>query len=179
MSDPWLGKYESGTNTSGIPSIVPTCPFINISCDKSDVLINAGCVAYISTNFYKQIRLDPAFIKTSDLSQEMLIKGQVGTIEGIPLILVPDSYFPNHGSDTLSALTANLTNLSTIMTTSGSKVEFVLSNSAAIVGCEKLTDYKVHDNPPGINGYLVEGRVCYDAFVLDKKQDMIYVHITK
>lgn len=42
----------------------------------------------------------------------------------------------------------------------------------------KLADYKIHDNPPGINGWLVEGRVIYDAFVLNNKKGAIYVHKT-
>ena len=29
-------------------------------------------------------------------------------------------------------------------------------------------------NPPGISGALVEGRICYDAFVLDNKAKALY-----
>jgi hypothetical protein len=36
--------------------------------------------------------------------------------------------------------------------------------------------YEPGANPPGINGWLVEGRVVYDAFVLDSKKNGIYVH---
>jgi hypothetical protein len=36
---------------------------------------------------------------------------------------------------------------------------------------------KVSENPPGINGWLVEGRVVYDAFVLESKKNGIYVHV--
>ena len=42
----------------------------------------------------------------------------------------------------------------------------------------KLSEYKIHDNPPGINGWLVEGRVYYDAFVLENKKSAIYVFKT-
>ena len=38
----------------------------------------------------------------------------------------------------------------------------------------KLEDYKVHTDPPGISGSLVEGRIVYDAFVLDNKAKAIY-----
>jgi hypothetical protein len=41
-----------------------------------------------------------------------------------------------------------------------------------------LSEYKIHDNPPGINGWLVEGRVYYDAFVLENKKSAIYVFKT-
>ena len=41
---------------------------------------------------------------------------------------------------------------------------------------KQLTEYKIHDNPPGISGYLVEGRLIYDCFVLNEKADAIYYH---
>ncbi|MDD6483501.1 MAG: N4-gp56 family major capsid protein [Clostridiales bacterium] len=111
----------------------------------------AGRVAFVSASFYKFIKLDDAFIKASDMAQDMLIKGQVGMIDGIALILVPDNYLP---TDTA----------------------FIITHSTATVAPVKLAEYKVHDNPPGINGWLVEGRVYYDAFVLSQKADAIYVH---
>ena len=39
----------------------------------------------------------------------------------------------------------------------------------------KLADYKIHENPQGINGWLVEGRIYYDAFVLKNKKAAIYL----
>lgn len=113
----------------------------------------AGAVAYVSSEFFKLIKLDDAFIKRGDLSQEMLIKGQVGMIDNIPVIVVPSSYLP-------------------------SGVQFVITNKIATTAPIKLSEYKIHDNPPGINGWLVEGRVYYDAFVLSNKKKAIYVHTT-
>lgn len=112
-----------------------------------------GRVAFVSAAYYKLIKLDDSFIKSGDLAQNMLIKGQVGAIDNIPLILVPDSYLP-------------------------ANTAFVITNPIATVSPVKLSDYKIHDNPPGINGWLVEGRVYYDAFVLNNKAKAIYVHKT-
>ena len=39
---------------------------------------------------------------------------------------------------------------------------------------QHLTSVKDHINPPGINGVLVEGRIVYDAFVLNNKKKGIY-----
>ncbi len=111
----------------------------------------ASCFAYISTSFYKAIRQDDGFIKASDMAQDMLAKGSVGMIEGIQLIYAPSVYLPED-------------------------VEFVITSAMATVGAEKLTEYKTHDNPPGINGWLVEGRIYYDAFVLNNKKNAIYVY---
>ena len=112
-----------------------------------------GRIAYISPAFYKAIRLDEAFIKASDIAQNMLVKGQVGEIDGIKLILVPTAYMP-------------------------ANVAFMITNPIATCAPIKLAEYKIHDNPPGINGWLVEGRVYYDAFVLDNKAGAIYKHVS-
>lgn len=110
----------------------------------------SGTFAFIGSNFYKQIRLDPSFIKASDMAQSMLVRGQVGTVEGIPVIHVPASYLP-------------------------SGTEFVITNQIAVPSAQKIESYKIHDNPPGINGWLVEGRIYYDAWVLENKKPVIYV----
>ena len=110
-----------------------------------------GCTAFVSSAFFRNIKQDPSFVRNGDVSQEMLTKGQVGVIDGIPVVVVPKSYFPEN-------------------------VEFIITNQAAVTSPVKLSEYKIHDNPPGINGWLVEGRVYYDAFVLNSKKNAIYVH---
>lgn len=110
-------------------------------------------VAFITPAFHSFIKLDPSFNRASDMNQKMLVNGQVGEVDGVKLIVVPSSYLP--------ASTA-----------------FVMAHPAATVAASKLEDYKTHDNPPGINGWLVEGRVIYDAFVLANKNKALYVHKT-
>lgn len=110
-----------------------------------------GRIAFITPTYYKNIKLDSNFIKASDLSQNMLIRGQVGVVDNIRLILTPSSYLP-------------------------AGVEFLVTHQIATVAAQKLSEYKTHDNPPGINGWLVEGRIYYDAFVLKNKKSVIYVH---
>ncbi len=111
----------------------------------------SGATAYVSSAFYKLIKLDPSFVKQGDLAQGITIKGQIGTVDGIPIIVLPKSYMPEG-------------------------VEFFITNKIATTAPVKLSEYKIHDNPPGINGWLVEGRVYHDAFVLDNKKKAIYVH---
>ncbi len=110
-----------------------------------------GAAAYVSSAFYKLIKLDSAFIKQSDISQNIAIKGQIGMIDGIPVVVLPKSYMPTG-------------------------VDFFITNKIATTAPVKLSEYKIHDNPPGINGWLVEGRVYHDAFVLENKKKAIYVH---
>ena len=55
----------------------------------------------------------------------------------------------------------------------------MLCHKVATVAPTTLEDYKVHQDPPGINGSLIEGRICYDAFVLEKKAKEIYYQANK
>lgn len=104
---------------------------------------------WVSPAFYSFLKLDNSFILASDLGQKMLVNGQVGEIDGARIIRVPSTYLPENTA-------------------------FIGAHPAATVFADKLEDYKTHDNPPGINGWLVEGRVIYDAFVLTSKLKAVY-----
>lgn len=157
---PEIDKYRfakicanAGTTATG--AITKTNAY-DVFLDGTTALVDnsvptAGAVAYVSSAFYKLIKLDPAFIKQGDLAQNIAIKGQVGEIDGIPLVVLPKSYLP-------------------------AGVEFFVTNKIATTAPVKLSEYKIHDNPPGINGWLVEGRLYHDAFVIDNKKKAIYVH---
>ncbi len=152
-----FAKIVEGAGTTVTGTISKTTAYDAFLTGASELIENnvplTGCTAFVSSNFYKNIKEDSSFIRNGDMSQDILIKGQVGTIDGIPVIVVPKSYFPEG-------------------------VEFIITNQAATTAPVKLSEYKIHDNPPGINGWLVEGRVYYDAFVLDNKKDAIYVFKT-
>lgn len=159
---PEIDKYRfekicAGADTVKTGTITKTNAYDSFLTGAASLIENnvplVGCVAFVSSDFYKNIKEDSSFIRNGDMSQQMLIKGQVGTIDGIPVIVVPKSYLP-------------------------AKVEFIITNHASTTSPVKLSEYKIHDNPPGINGWLVEGRVYYDAFVLDNKKNAIYVFKT-
>ncbi len=151
-----LGVICANAGTTSTPADITKENAYSAFLDGTMALTEKKCpvggrVAYVSPGYYKTIKQDPGFIKNGDLSQNMTLKGQVGQIDGIPLIVVPSAYLPE-------------------------KTEFIITNPIATVGPVKLSEYKIHDNPPGINGWLIEGRVRYDAFVLDNKKNAIYVH---
>ncbi len=150
-----FGKIAEGAEKTGTGTVTKSNAY-DIFLTGAAALIDecvplAGTAAFVSSNFYKCVKEDSSFVRGGDMSQEMLVKGQVGTIDGIPVIVVPTSYLPEN-------------------------VELIITNSAATTSPVKLSDYKIHDNPPGINGWLVEGRVYYDAFVLNNKKNAIYVY---
>lgn len=152
-----IAKIVAGAGNTSAPAPITNANAYDALLDGVNALTEgkapkAGAVALITPKFYKAIRLDDSFIKSGDLSQQMLLNGQVGTIDGIPLVLAPTNYFP-------------------------ADVGFLVTNRIATTAAVKLTEYKVHDNPPGINGWLIEGRVYHDAFVLNNKKPAIYVHM--
>lgn len=111
-------------------------------------------VAYVSPTFYKAIKEDSSFVRASDMAQTMAINGAVGQVDGVAIVPVPTSYLP-------------------------ADVEFIIAHKSALVSPVKLAEYKTHEDAPGINGILVEGRIYYDAFVLANKANAICVHKNK
>ena len=108
-----------------------------------------GRTAFVTPAFYNFLKLDSAFLKSSDLGQKMLINGQVGEVDGVAIVKAPTSYFP-------------------------AKTPYIMVHKSVMCSPKKLKDYKIHDNPPGVNGWLVEGRTIYDAFIMEAKKDGIY-----
>lgn len=112
-----------------------------------------GRIAFVTPGYYNKIKQDSTFIKSTEIAQNMLINGQVGLIDNVKIVKAPTSYFP-------------------------AKTPFVITHTSVMCAPKKLEDYKTHDNPPGINGWLCEGRVIYDAFVLDAKKKGVYAWLT-
>jgi hypothetical protein len=111
-----------------------------------------GRTAFVTPSMYNFLKLDPTFLKASDMGQNMLINGQVGEVDGVRIVKVPASWMPT-------------------------KTPFIITHSSTMCSPMKLQDFKTHDNPPGINGWLVEGRIYYDAFVMPAKLKGTYAHL--
>lgn len=83
------------------------------------------------------------------MGNELRLQGVIGILDGMNVQKIPASRLPENFG-------------------------FMIAHPSATVAPVKLEDYTVHENPPGISGSLVEGRICYDAFVLDNKKKAIY-----
>lgn len=110
-----------------------------------------GRICFCTYGFANLLKQDPAFMKYSNLSQEMIIKGVIGEVDGCKIVKVPSSRLPAGAA-------------------------FLLTHPIAACGPKQLEEYKIHDNPPGISGWLAEGRIVFDCFVLNNKADAIYYH---
>ena len=85
----------------------------------------------------------------TDVGNELRLKGVIGVLDGMNVLKIPAVRLP-------------------------ADFGFMAAHPSATVAPTKLEDYKVHQNPPGISGDLVEGRICHGAFVLDNKREAIY-----
>lgn len=107
-----------------------------------------GRIAFVTPAYYNLLKQDTSFVKNGDLSQKMLLNGQVGEVDGVKIIKAPSTYFETGCSA-------------------------ILIHPSCMVCPEKLKDYVTHVNPVGYNGTVVEGRIMYDAFVLKSKNKAI------
>ena len=116
-----------------------------------------GRVCLVSYAFAGMLKQDPAFMRDCDIAQNALIKGLLGEVDGCKIIKVPSSRMP--GAFSGSTKTPGY---------------FLLCHPMATVAPTVLSEYKVHTDAPGISGWLCEGRVSYDAFVLNNKRDALF-----
>ncbi len=112
----------------------------------------SGRTLFVTASVYKLLRLSDEFIKNEALGKKSLAKGQVGEYDNMPVVKVVASRFPKN-------------------------VNFMIVHKNAATAPSKIADTKVHTDPPGLSGNLLEGRFYYDCFVIGAKAGGIYVEI--
>lgn len=144
---------KGNTATAAITASNAYEKFLDGMADLDDSKVpRKGRIAFVTPAFYKFIKLDDTFIKSSELGQKTLINGQVGEVDGCKIVMAPTSYFPaNHA--------------------------FVITHPTAGCAPMQLEDINTHENPPGISGSLIEGRFVYDAFITTAKANACYRHL--
>lgn len=151
--DAWtLSKMAAACTTGNANLVTGTVSATNaysLFLDACTVLNNSntpltGRVAWVSAAFYKFIKQDEAFIKATDLAQDMLVRGQVGQVDGVAIVMAPDSYMPEG-------------------------VSCIVAHGEAACQPIRLETYNIYDKCQGYSGPVVEGLVYYDAFVYDAR----------
>lgn len=94
--------------------------------------------------FFKKIKMNPNFIYTEKMVGKRY-NYELGEIAGFRIVKVPDRYMPTG-------------------------VHALITCKQALLAPNKLKEYKIHTDPPGINGWLTEGRFMHDAFVISPKR---------
>ncbi len=106
-------------------------------------------VLLVSPATYSIMKKCPDIVMETEVGADMRAKGVIGMLDGASVVKVPSNRLPENFG-------------------------FLLAHPCATVAPTKLEDYKIHEDPPGLSGSLVEGRVNYDAFVLDNKAKALY-----
>ena len=108
-----------------------------------------GRILLVTPTVYALMKQSTKIALDTDVGQDMRVKGVIANLDGAAVVKVPKVRLPENFG-------------------------FMLAHPSATVAPVKLEDYRVHQDPPGLSGSLVEGRICYDAFVLDNKTKAIY-----
>jgi len=108
---------------------------------------------WISAQAYKALRLSDQFIAVEALGKKSLSKGEVGEFDNMTVIKVPSKRFPDG-------------------------MQFLIVHKAAATAPHKIHDAKLHTDPPGISGNLLEGRDYYDCFIFAPKAVGVYSYFT-
>lgn len=120
----------------------------NETLDNAEVP-ETGRVLVVTPTTYAIMKKCKDIVMETDIGNDLRIKGVIGMLDGCTVIKVPANRLPEGFG-------------------------FMIAHPCATVAPTKLEDYTVHNNPPGISGDLVEGRIVYDAFVLENKDKAIY-----
>lgn len=108
-----------------------------------------GRVLLVTPAVYQVMKQSKEIVLNTNIGEDMRIKGVISNLDGMNVIKVPSKKVP-------------------------AGFGFMVAHPCATVAPTKLADYRTHQDPPGISGTLTEGRINYDAFVLDNKKNAIY-----
>lgn len=137
------------TATNAYQSLIAGSEFL----DESEVPAE-GRVAVVTPKFMTFLKSDPQAVLETEVGQDMRIKGVIANMDGLTIQKVPSKYLPTG-------------------------TNFIIVHPVATTLAIKLAEYKIHTNPQGVSGALVEGRIYYTAFVRNNKKNAIYVSTTE
>lgn len=120
----------------------------NNALDNAEVP-ETGRIIVVTPNVYLLMKQCTDITMETDIGNDLRLKGVISNLDGAMVIKVPANRLP-------------------------ADFGFLIAHPIATVAPTKLEDYKIHEDPPGISGSLVEGRINYDAFVLDNKAAALY-----
>ncbi len=109
---------------------------------------------YLTSEMYKLVCTSDEFAGVDVLARQSIAKGVCGEVFGMNVVRVPKSYLPDD-------------------------VYFLVTHKDAVLMPYKIADAKVHEDPVGVSGALIEGRHYYDAYVLGAKCGGVYALVAK
>lgn len=117
---------------------------------SNDSVPTTGRIAFMTAAYYNFLKQGNFVLDSNDAYGDRKT-GKLGTVDGNKVVVVPSAIMP-------------------------ASTDLIITHPSATVGPKVLSDYITHKNAPGINGWKIEGRLVYDAFILANKVDAIAVH---
>ena len=109
----------------------------------------SGRVLLVVPAVYQLMKDSEKIVLNTNIGEDLRRNGVISNLDGMNVIKVSSKRVPENFG-------------------------FMVAHPCATVAPTKLADYRTHQDPPGISGTLTEGRISYDAHVLDNKKMAIY-----
>jgi hypothetical protein len=130
--------------------------YVNFLAINADITNNEAPeenrIAFMTATYYNLLK-QGGFVLDSESGQKKLDSGVLGTVDGVKVVVTPSGRMP-------------------------ANVDLIITHPSVTVAPEKLIDYTLHKNAPGISGDLLEYRHRYDAFVDTNKVNAVGIHAT-
>ena len=105
-----------------------------------------GRVLFVTPAFYKGIKLGIVKeVEATGYNDKLLSKGYVGTLDGVPVVKVPTSYFP-------------------------AGVKAILVHRDTLLGARQLTETRIKTDSEFVSGSILLGRFIFGSFILKAKE---------
>lgn len=150
-----LGKLAAGAGaTNEDTSAISKSNVATRIMSGTEVLDDAefpeeGRTLLVTPKVYKFLKLSEEYTSIQVLGVKSIGKGHVGEFDGMPVRKVSKRRMP-------------------------AGVNFLIVHQSAATAPKKLDETKIHQDPPGLSGNLMEGRMYYDCFVLEKRAEGVY-----
>lgn len=144
-----LAQCNTNAGTATVHASLTKSTIVEAIGDHVTALMNAetdprDAYCFIGATNFGKLVLAPEFLNLEKLGEKAVDKGVVGRVRGLAIVPIPDSYLP-------------------------SGVNFITFKKQSVLAPTQIKDAKVHQDPPGLSGALLEIRWLYDAFVLTTK----------
>ncbi len=153
--DTWtFGKISTNAGTTPAPMVLtPENIYSEIIAgttvlDDAEVP-DAGRALVVTPAVYQMLKQSPEVMLNTDVSSEMRLRGTIAMLDGLTVVRPPSKRLAKNFG-------------------------FLITHPSTAIAPSKLESFRIHQDPPGISGSLVEGRIVYDAYVLENKKQGIY-----
>lgn len=113
-----------------------------------------GRVLFIKESEFIKCKLASQVVGTGatvqDVAKNIIVNGEFGTLDGLHIVPVPDSYMPDG-------------------------VLYMIVTKGCSCSPKKIETMRIIQDHPNIDGHVVQGRLLYDCFVFAKKANGILV----